>query len=133
MVETEVILHGLALAGVVLGTILDVCWREQRHLETSARPRRTASQRCPYCHLTLPQDDLRLMSCVSCATLHHADCWSEHGACSVFGCELARRPSGEGTPDEEGDLDQDPAQEEELEAPQPEQIPQLASAAGVDG
>jgi len=30
------------------------------------------------------------VSCKSCRTLHHEDCWEYHGACSTYGCGQAR-------------------------------------------
>ena len=43
---------------------------------------------CPYCRAPIePEDESTL--CEACATLHHADCYSENGGCTVFGCSKA--------------------------------------------
>jgi hypothetical protein len=40
---------------------------------------------CPYCRAGLePGDDLQ--ACPRCDTVHHAECLSEAGGCTVFGC-----------------------------------------------
>lgn len=63
---------------------------------------------CPYCrapialqnaHEDAPQDGHEdpaestpqeaLTTCAGCGTLHHADCYSENGGCTIFGCSCA--------------------------------------------
>ncbi|MCA9520542.1 MAG: hypothetical protein KC609_06200 [Myxococcales bacterium] len=46
----------------------------------------TAGQTCPYCRDPLVTGD-RLFACAVCGTIHHRECWREHGRrCAVFGC-----------------------------------------------
>ena len=43
---------------------------------------------CPYCRAPFePEDEITI--CEACATPHHADCYSENGGCTVFGCSKA--------------------------------------------
>lgn len=39
---------------------------------------------CPYCRDAL--DAAPTTACSGCATAHHAQCFAEHGRCTVFGC-----------------------------------------------
>lgn len=46
---------------------------------------------CPFCLWVLedpdePTDD-EPITCPSCATAYHADCWTESGGCTTFGCD----------------------------------------------
>jgi hypothetical protein len=50
-----------------------------------AQPR-LGPQRCPYCHSGVRT---RVRRCTSCTTIHHVDCWDEHGGCSIYGCAQA--------------------------------------------
>ena len=43
-------------------------------------------RKCPYCHTDLESGD-ELHPCENCGAIHHEDCWSEGGGCSVFGCQ----------------------------------------------
>jgi len=45
--------------------------------------------RCPYCREEVAGET---RVCGTCDALHHAECWAEHGGCSVFGCAEAPRP-----------------------------------------
>jgi TM2 domain-containing membrane protein YozV len=48
------------------------------------------SNACPYCRAGFePEDELHI--CPTCATPHHADCFTENGGCTVFGCADAPR------------------------------------------
>ncbi len=40
---------------------------------------------CPYCRTKVAADDQSL-TCEGCGTLHHADCYTENGGCTIFGC-----------------------------------------------
>lgn len=43
---------------------------------------------CPYCRTGFEEHD-EIIACPDCATQHHADCLSENGGCTVFGCSRA--------------------------------------------
>ncbi len=43
---------------------------------------------CPYCRTPFEADD-EVVTCPSCGTAHHADCFAENGGCTVFGCSQA--------------------------------------------
>ena len=48
------------------------------------------SNACPYCRAGFePGDEINI--CPTCATPHHADCFTENGGCTVFGCADAPR------------------------------------------
>lgn len=104
----ELLMQAAALGGVVLLGLLDL-----QSIERAARPDRhararaaTRERRCPFCHLTFEEEDpgSPRVRCAQCQTPQHADCWEEHGRCSVHGCgwpvswqdeeaeELAPRP-----------------------------------------
>lgn len=40
---------------------------------------------CPYCRTNISAED-RATVCEGCATAHHADCYTENGGCTIFGC-----------------------------------------------
>ena len=40
---------------------------------------------CPYCRTNIGGED-RLVVCEGCGTAHHADCYTENGGCTIFGC-----------------------------------------------
>jgi hypothetical protein len=42
-------------------------------------------RRCPFCHAGVAERDA-VWTCPACATLHHAECADESGACCVHGC-----------------------------------------------
>ncbi len=46
--------------------------------------------RCPYCRGGLANSVTR--RCGSCGTLHHQNCWSDHGRCAIFGCGFTAPP-----------------------------------------
>lgn len=55
-----------------------------------------AGRSCPYCLTELATDD-EVHACERCGAVHHADCWTEGGGCSVFGCQSsAAESSGNG-------------------------------------
>jgi len=45
---------------------------------------------CPYCRTAI-ESPIRASSflCTGCGTPHHADCYTENGGCTVFGCSAA--------------------------------------------
>ncbi len=43
---------------------------------------------CPYCRTKVSADDPSL-TCEGCGTLHHVDCYTENGGCTIFGCSKA--------------------------------------------
>jgi TM2 domain-containing membrane protein YozV len=47
---------------------------------------------CPYCRAPFAPGE-ELTTCPACNTPHHADCFTENGGCTVFGCSQA--PSDE--------------------------------------
>jgi hypothetical protein len=40
---------------------------------------------CPYCHNAIKSNS-DIVVCPVCDTPHHADCWSENGGCTTYGC-----------------------------------------------
>lgn len=46
--------------------------------------RPVAEIRCPYCRAAA---DGELVTCTSCRTAHHSDCWAERGGCALLGCD----------------------------------------------
>jgi TM2 domain-containing membrane protein YozV len=48
---------------------------------------------CPYCRGPIGTEE-PAMVCDGCGTRHHADCYSENGGCTIFGCSCA--PADEG-------------------------------------
>lgn len=49
--------------------------------------------RCPYCRDALAPDRDELAACPGCRTVHHAECLSEAGGCTVFGCGARGEPA----------------------------------------
>jgi hypothetical protein len=48
-------------------------------------------QVCPFCRDGIHENATDAVACAACATLHHADCWTENGGrCTVRGCERDR-------------------------------------------
>ncbi len=43
---------------------------------------------CPYCRTKIGAED-GPMVCEGCGTAHHADCYTENGGCTIFGCSRA--------------------------------------------
>lgn len=43
---------------------------------------------CPYCRTKILADDGPVV-CEGCGTSHHADCYTENGGCTIFGCSKA--------------------------------------------
>jgi len=41
---------------------------------------------CPYCRERI-QENETAVRCLLCRTIHHNECWTESGHCSVFGCK----------------------------------------------
>jgi hypothetical protein len=130
--ELEIVIQGLALVGVVGASILDVYRTEQQaRPRPAARARTSGQQRCPFCHLGLPAGDLSLVSCKTCATLHHAECWGEHQGCSVYGCSRKRRRLAADLPEitEDDDEDADERADERAD----EQTAEQEAAEGTGG
>lgn len=50
-----------------------------------AEKKRNIGKICPFCH-TVIKPLAETVSCPSCDTLHHKDCWSENGGCTTYGC-----------------------------------------------
>lgn len=44
---------------------------------------------CPYCRTPIEPDSGEQFFCTGCGTPHHADCYTENGGCTVFGCSAA--------------------------------------------
>jgi Prokaryotic RING finger family 1 len=44
-----------------------------------------AGRSCPYCRFALKQGS-SIVECGSCRALHHAECWTDNGGCSIMGC-----------------------------------------------
>ena len=42
-----------------------------------------SSVSCPFCRGDLGSSNV---TCSKCGTVHHFDCWLQHGRCSVYGC-----------------------------------------------
>jgi hypothetical protein len=49
--------------------------------------------RCPYCHVDIAEDAKDLAACARCKTLHHDECFREHGGCTLLGCGETQRAS----------------------------------------
>src|SRR6266576_887641 len=43
---------------------------------------------CPYCRAKIVPEDEPVV-CEGCGTSHHADCYTENGGCTIFGCSKA--------------------------------------------
>jgi len=43
---------------------------------------------CPYCRTKIIPEDEPVV-CEGCGTSHHADCYTENGGCTIFGCSKA--------------------------------------------
>lgn len=60
---------------------------------------------CPFCRSPLGLNQNSLVTCPSCSTRHHTECWVENGGCTRWGChETPLRPT---TDDEEDALTAD--------------------------
>lgn len=44
---------------------------------------------CPYCRMEIDAADKGQVECPACHTLHHRDCFTENGGCTIFGCTQA--------------------------------------------
>jgi len=44
---------------------------------------------CPYCRGPIEDSETQRLVCSGCGTPHHADCYTENGGCTVFGCSAA--------------------------------------------
>lgn len=82
----------LELRGQLLGSLSEVV---QHALELATAPARirvrpqSRTRDCPFCHQGLPGkggEPGPTVRCVGCDTLHHAECWQDHGGCAVFSC-----------------------------------------------
>lgn len=47
-----------------------------------------AGRNCPYCRFAI-KPGIPVLECPRCRSLHHAECWSDNGGCSVLGCAAA--------------------------------------------
>lgn len=70
-----------------------------------AREKSGSHERCPFCHeefsANAPGDaTAERVTCASCGTPHHAECFSENGGCSSMSCDkaVARIASGAEVP-----------------------------------
>jgi len=43
---------------------------------------------CPYCRDHIAPEESAI-ACAGCGTRHHADCYTENGGCTIFGCSCA--------------------------------------------
>jgi hypothetical protein len=50
--------------------------------------------RCPYCHTEVSGQEADLVACSSCGTVHHEGCFTEHGRCTVLGCDSSKAERG---------------------------------------
>ena len=41
---------------------------------------------CPYC-LSAIEPTEKMVRCPKCGVMHHAECWTQNGKCSVYGCD----------------------------------------------
>jgi TM2 domain-containing membrane protein YozV len=44
------------------------------------------AQVCPYCRVGIDLTTAEALLCEGCHTPHHADCYTENGGCTIFGC-----------------------------------------------
>lgn len=85
--SVEVVLESVGVGAVVL-----LSYWETLRVEATARVRRgralgsSEARRCPYCRGEFAEEERPTVRCAACATAQHADCWEEHGRCSVFAC-----------------------------------------------
>jgi len=84
--DVDLLIQGAGLGAVVLAGLWDMRATERRARTGHAKAREVpAIQRCPFCRREFEEENARVR-CASCATPHHADCWAEHGSCTLFGC-----------------------------------------------
>jgi len=58
-----------------------------------------AQETCPYCHDGLGSLlEAPTLRCTGCDSLHHVECWREHGGCALQGCRRAPRRDAAATP-----------------------------------
>jgi hypothetical protein len=50
--------------------------------------------RCPYCHSEVTGEEADLVACSACGTVHHEGCFTEHGRCTVLGCDSPKADRG---------------------------------------
>jgi hypothetical protein len=50
--------------------------------------------RCPYCHSEVTGEEADLVACSACGTVHHEGCFTEHGRCTVLGCDSSKAERG---------------------------------------
>ena len=53
---------------------------------------RADQARCPFCREELDLEASDNSACPECDTVHHGDCFDEHGGCTVLGCSSAPQP-----------------------------------------
>jgi hypothetical protein len=53
--------------------------------EERKQPSQQDEALCPYCKARIAENE-QAVSCSTCSTVHHQDCWNETDRCSVFGC-----------------------------------------------
>lgn len=46
---------------------------------------------CPYCRFPL-KEGVPVVTCGSCSSVHHSECWEENGGCAVTGCVAGPQP-----------------------------------------
>lgn len=102
-------------------------------LKAVARPRwawtgggKTAQ--CPFCRSEIEGDELDLVTCRDCDTLHHGECFSEHGRCSIYGCGGERAERLRDAPDGRSSAAAALAEAPARPAPAPPATPTPASA-----
>jgi hypothetical protein len=84
----------IVIQGIGLGAVALLAFWDMRAVERStvtrrayARPSATDNEtRCPFCRRDFEESREPKARCASCATPHHAECWSENGGCTIFGC-----------------------------------------------
>jgi hypothetical protein len=47
--------------------------------------KRSTGKTCPYCHSVI-KPSAEIITCPSCETPHHKECWVENKGCTIFGC-----------------------------------------------
>jgi hypothetical protein len=79
---------GTAHASVLIPAAIEIALAPVRirFSATSAK----GEQGCPYCHQPIISVlEAPSVRCPSCESVHHTECWQEHGGCSVFRCRRA--------------------------------------------
>jgi hypothetical protein len=63
------------------------------HRERVELVRVREASRCPFCHAPPGAD---VVTCEGCRAVLHAECWAQHGGCSVYGCASAAATASSG-------------------------------------